>query len=128
MRFQFGRIGRATALGLAAGQPAGSGQQQAAVVLLDRKIKTTGSPFDVLLWDGQIEPHQHAAALIYAKLRRKAASLGFARMRDALPKQHADHEAALRLAGFDRFALDRLAIEGLEPVGAELNRLPHCPS
>ena len=30
MRFQFGRIGRATALGLAAGQSAGSGQQAAA--------------------------------------------------------------------------------------------------
>ena len=25
--------------------------------------------------------------------------------------------------GFDRFALDRLAVDGLEPVGAELNRL-----
>ena len=29
MRFKFGRIGRATALGLAAGQSAGPGQQQA---------------------------------------------------------------------------------------------------
>ena len=44
-------------------------------------------------------------------------------MKDAFPKQHADHEAALRLAGFDRFALDRLAVDGLEPVGNELNRL-----
>ena len=67
--------------------------------------------------------HQHAAALAYAKLRRKAANLGFARMRDAFPKQHADHEAALRLAGFDRFALDRLTVDGLELDGSELTRL-----
>ena len=73
--------------------------------------------------DRQIEPHQHAAAIAYAKLRRKAQSLGFARMHDVFPKQHAEHEAALRLAGFDRFALDRLAVDGLEPVGNELNRL-----
>ncbi len=26
-------------------------------------------------------------------------------------------------AGFDRFALDRLAIDGMEPVGNELERL-----
>ena len=35
-------------------------------------------------------------------------------MRDVLPKQHADHEA-LRLAGFDRFALDRLAVKAWSP-------------
>ena len=91
--------------------------------MLQPKARTTGCVLDLLLWDGQIEPHQHAAALAYAKLRRKAQSLGFARMHDAFPKQHADHEAALRLAGFDRFALDRLAVDGLEPVGSELTRL-----
>ena len=83
----------------------------------------TGSVLDALLWDGQIGSHQHAAALAYAKLRRKAQSLGFARMQDAFPKQHAEHEAALRLAGFDRFALDRLAVDGMEPLGSELTRL-----
>ena len=30
---------------------------------------------------------------------------------------------ALRLAGFDRFALDRLAVDGLQPAGPELNAL-----
>ncbi len=44
-------------------------------------------------------------------------------MRDALPTEHARHEAALRLAGFDRFALDRLAVDGMEPLGSELERL-----
>ena len=83
----------------------------------------TGSALDVLLWDGQIKLHQHAAAVAYAKLRRKAKGLGFARMRDALPKEHEAHEAALRLAGFDRFALDRFAVDGMEPLGSELNRL-----
>ena len=82
-----------------------------------------GTPLEVLLWDGQIEFHQHVAALAYAKLRRKAKSLGFSRMRDALPTEHARHQAALRLAGFDRFALDRLAVDGLEPLGSELERL-----
>ena len=82
-----------------------------------------GSPLDVLLWDGHIEFHQHAAALAYAKLRRKAQSFGFSRMRDALPTEHANHEAMLRLVGFDRFALDRLAVDGMEPVGSELQRL-----
>ena len=42
-----------------------------------------GSVLNILLWDGQIELHQHAAAVAYAKLRRKAKGLGFARMRDA---------------------------------------------
>ena len=83
----------------------------------------TGFVLDVLLWDGHIEFHQHAAALAYAKLRRKAQSLGFSRMRDALPKEHEAHEAALRLAGFDRFALDRLAVDGMEPLGSEVERL-----
>ena len=83
----------------------------------------TGSVLDVLLWDGQLEHHQHAAALAYAKLRRKAKGLGFSRMRDALPKEHEAHEAALRLAGFDRFAFDRLAVDGVEPLGSELTRL-----
>ena len=82
-----------------------------------------GTVLDGLLWDGKIEFHQHAAALIYAKLRRKAMNLGFSRMRDALPADHAHHEAAVRLAGFDRFALDRLAVDGMEPVGSELERL-----
>ncbi len=27
------------------------------------------------------------------------------------------------LAGFDRFALDRLAVDGMEPVGNDLERL-----
>ena len=83
----------------------------------------TGSAPDFLLWNGQIEPHHHAAALAYARLRRKAQNLGFARMKDAFPKQHAEHEAALRLAAFDRFALDRLAVDGVEPLGSELTRL-----
>ena len=83
----------------------------------------TGTALDGLLWDGQISFHEHAAALAYAKLRRKARSLGYSRMRDALPSEHARHEAALRLAGFDRFALDRLAVDGMEPVGSELQRL-----
>ena len=43
-----------------------------------------------------------------------------------LPKEHEAHEAALRLAGFDRFALDRLAVDGMEPLGSELNRLRGC--
>ena len=82
-----------------------------------------GSALDHLLWDGEIAFHQHAAALAYAKLRRKAKNLGFARMRDALPIEHASHEAALRLAGFDRFALDRLAVDGRQPLGSEVERL-----
>ena len=31
--------------------------------------------------------------------------------------------AALRLAGFDRFALDQMAVDGMEPLGSELERL-----
>ncbi len=89
---------------------------------LNRKA-STGTALDGLLWDRRVEPHQHAAALTYAKLRRKAKSLGFARMRDALPTEHARHEAALRLAGFDRFALDRLAVDGIEPLPSEVARL-----
>ena len=85
---------------------------------LGRKAQT-GSVLDVLLLDGQLELHQHAAALAYAKLRRKVQSLGFSQMRDALPTEHARHEAALRLAGFDRFALDRLAVDGIGAVGIE---------
>ncbi len=35
----------------------------------------------------------------------------------------ARYEAALRLAGFDWFALDRLAVDGVEPLPSEVARL-----
>ena len=95
-------IGNSTVCG---SRSAGSGQQAAARpgASLGKKIRT-GSVFDVLLWAGQIEFHQHAAALAYAKLRRKSQSLDFPKMQDAFPKQHAVGSSKRRSRGAGRKA------------------------
>ena len=113
-------------------------QTMADVVLLPvrprpRPVLVVGKThLDRLLEDGTLDAHQHAAARVYAALRRRYERSGGPmrswRDRSGLSDEawqavKRDHARLLRAAGTERFVLDRLCLDDDAPLSSEVERV-----
>ena len=99
---------------------------------ISKPKSASGLALDRLLEDGTLDARQHTAALAYAALRRRYDRSGGPmrswRDRSGLSDEawqavKRDHARLIRAAGAERFALDRLCLEGDAPLACEVERI-----
>ena len=95
-----------------------------------RVVPSAASALDALLSAGTIDDRQHAAGLAYGRLRRRYEDgIVWARLRRSPMSDETwqavkrDHAALIRVAGAERFMLDRLCLDGDAPLRCEVERV-----